>query len=221
MAGVNTYVKGLKTVAQIIGAATTVVGAAGTLKDSVQPVLDSDEGKVAVGKAKGAIVGIADKAISAKGSFLDARKAKKEERDFAKALKEAQQTVLVNASRSIPMKDYLKLRGNSETAAAVISAGLFDSPGCFAIATYAKFDFDSDLTDYTGVYVGAGPNVGDAIDLACSRAGSPDVYADVKYEQNVHLYVYPCAADELDTKKSALVDLLQAEQSYNAPINEG
>ena len=217
MAGVNAYVKGLKTVAQIIGAATTVVGAAGTLKDSVQPVLDSEEGKVVAGKTKGAIVGIADKAISAKDSFLDARKVKREERDLAKALKEAQQTVLVNASRSIPMKDYLKLRGNSETAAAVTSAGLFDSPGCFAIATYAKFD----LTDYTGVYVGAGPNVGDAIDLACSRAGNPDVYADVKYEQNVLLYVYPCAADKLDTKKSALEDLLQAEQSYNAPISEG
>lgn len=128
MAGVNAYVKGLKTVAQIIGAATTVVGAAGTLKDSVQPVLDSEEGKVVAGKTKGAIVGIADKAISAKDSFLDARKVKREERDLAKALKEAQQTVLVNASRSIPMKDYLKLRGNSETAAAVTSAGLFDSP---------------------------------------------------------------------------------------------
>ena len=105
MAGVNAYVKGLKTVAQIIGAATTVVGAAGTLKDSVQPVLDSEEGKVVAGKTKGAIVGIADKAISAKDSFLDARKVKREERDLAKALKEAQQTVLVNASRSIPMKD--------------------------------------------------------------------------------------------------------------------
>ena len=43
----------------------------------------------------------------------------------------------------------------------------------------------------------------------------------MKYEQNVLLYVYPCAADELDTKKSALEDLLQAEQSYNAPISEG
>ena len=63
--------------------------------------------------------------------------------------------------------------------------------------------------------------MGDAIDLACSRAGNPDVYADVKYEQNVLLYVYPRAADELDTKKSALEDLLQAEQSYNAPISEG
>lgn len=221
MAGVNTYVKGLKTAAQIIGAATTVVGAAGTLKESVQPVLDSDEGKIAAGKAKGTIAGIADKAISAKDSFLDARKVKKEERDLAKALKEAQQTILVNASRSVPMKDYLKLRGNSEAAVAAVSAGLFDSPGCFAIATYTKFDFDSDLTDYTGVYVGAGVDVGKAIDLACSRAGNPDVYADVKYEQNVHLYVYPCAADELDAKRSALVDLLQAEQSYNAPIDEG
>lgn len=217
MAGVNTYVKGLKTAAQIIAAATTVVGAAGTLKDSVQPALDSDEGKIAAGKAKDAIAGIADKAMSAKDSFLVSRKAKRDERDLAKALREAQQTVLANASCSIPMKEYLKLQSSGKTAAAVISSGLFDSPGCFAIATYAKFDFDNDLTDYTGVYVGAGVDVGSAIDFVCSRAGDPDVYADVKYEQNVHLYVYPCAIDELDVKKSALSDLLQAEQSYNAP----
>lgn len=221
MSGVNTYVKRLKTAAQILGAVTTVIGAAGTLKETVQPALDSNEGKVAADKAKGAIAEIADKTLSAKDSFFDARKAKKEERDLAKALKEAQQAVLENASRIISMRDYLKLQSNSETAVTAISAGLFDSPGCFAIATYSKFDFDNDLTDYTGVYVGAGAEVGKAIDHACSRAGNPDIYADVKYEQNVHLYVYPCAVGELDIKKSALMDLLQAERTYNAPIDEG
>ena len=220
MAAVNAYVKGLKTAAQIIAAATTVVGAVGSLKDSVRPVLDSEEGKEVADKAKGAIAGIADKAASARDSFFDSRRAKKEERDLARALKQAQQTVLVNASRSVPVKEYFKLRDGGREAAAVVSSGLFDSPGCFAIATYSKFDFDNDLTDYTGVYVGAGANVGEAIDLACSRSGNPDVYADVKYEQNVHLYLYPCTLGELENKRSALCDLLQADQSYNASSDE-
>lgn len=109
MAAVNAYVKGLKTAAQIIAAATTVVGAVGSLKDSVQPVLDSEEGKEVADKAKGAIAGIADKAASARDSFFDSRRARKEERDLARALKRAQQTVLVNASRSVPVKEYFKL----------------------------------------------------------------------------------------------------------------
>lgn len=213
----NKYVKGLKTAAQIISAVTTVLGAAGTLKDSVQPVLESDEGKAAAEKAKGTIGGIAGKALAAKDSFTDARRAKKESKDLARALREAQQLVLSGASQTMSMKEYMKLRHNNDAAASVVAVGLFNMPGCFVVATYAKLDFDNDLTDYLGVYVGSGSSVGEAIDRACSRFGNADVYADIKYEQNVHLYVYPCALEELGDKEAALSDLLQAELSYNAP----
>ena len=212
----NKYVKGIKTAAEIIGAVGTVIGAAGTLKDTVQPALESEEGKAVVEKAKGKVGGIAGKVVGVKDSFVDARKAKKEEKDLAKALKEGQQTVLVSASRSVPVKEYLKLRQENDAAAAIVAAGFYNAPGCFAIATYSKLDFDKDLTDYLGVYVGSGENVGKAIDLACSRFGNADVYADIKYDQNVHLYVYPCTAEELEVKEAALAGLLQAELSYNA-----
>lgn len=217
MTSINPYVKGLKTAAQIIAAVTTVIGAAGNLKDSVRPVLESEDGKKAAEKARGAFSGIVDRAENARDSFLNSRKAKQEEKEFAKNLKNAQQTVLANASRSIPIKEYLKLQEGDKAAASIVAVGLFDSPGCFALATYSKFDFDNDLTDYIGVYVDGGENVGEAICHACSRSGNPDVYADVKFEQNVHLYVYPCTSEELPTKMAALADLLQAEMSYNAP----
>ncbi|MBE5710894.1 MAG: hypothetical protein EGQ84_00635 [Slackia sp.] len=44
--------KGIENSRRDIGAATTVISAAETLKDSAQPVLNSDEDKVATEKAK-------------------------------------------------------------------------------------------------------------------------------------------------------------------------
>ena len=46
------HTKGIENSRRDIGAATTVISAAETLKDSVQPVLNPDEDKVATEKAK-------------------------------------------------------------------------------------------------------------------------------------------------------------------------
>ena len=218
---------GLKTAAQIIGAVTTVVGAAGDLQEIVQPVMESDEGKAAVAKgkqavndilqkaatAKGAVGGIAGKAANAKSSFDDARAAKKEEKELAKQLKKAKKIVLERASQSVTYKDFSKRREEDGAAAIALARGLYGGAGCFVIATYAALDFDKDLTDYLNIYVGQGENLGEAIEHACSREGDPDVYADVKYKQNVRIYSYPCVSNELDEKYAALQGIFYSQTS--------
>ena len=218
---------GLKTAAQIIGAVTPVVGAAGDLQEIVQPVMESDEGKAAVAKgkqavndilqkaatAKGAVGGIAGKAANAKSSFDDARAAKKEEKELAKQLKKAKQIVLESASQSVTYKDFSKRREEDGAAAIALARGLYGGAGCFVIATYAALDFDKDLTDYLNIYVGQGENLGEAIEHACSREGDPDVYADVKYKQNVRIYSYPCVSNELDEKYAALQGIFYSQTS--------
>lgn len=218
---------GLKTAAQIIGAVTTVVGAAGDLQEIVQPVMESDEGKAAVAKgkqavndilqkaatAKGAVGGIAGKAANAKSSFDDARAAKKEEKELAKQLKKAKQIVLESASQSVKYKDFSKRREEDGAAAIALARGLYGGAGCFVIATYAALDFDKNLTDYLNIYVGQGENLGEAIEHACSREGDPDVYADVKYKQNVRIYSYPCVSNELDEKYAALQGIFYSQTS--------
>lgn len=218
---------GLKTAAQIITAVTTIVGAAGGLQEAVQPVMDSEEGKAAVEKgkravseilqkaatAKDTVSEIASKAASAKNSYEDARIAKREEKAFAKQLKEARQIVLQSASQSISHKDFIKHRKENGVAAVALAAGLYGGAGCFIIATYAALDFDKDLTDYLNIYVGQGENLGEAIERACSREGDPDVYADVKYKQNVRIYSYPCVPNELDEKYAALQGIFYTQTS--------
>lgn len=210
MAQQNKYVAGIKTAAQIIGAVSTVVGAAGGLKETVQPALESEGAQAAVSKAKGALGGIAHKATSAKDSVTESLKSKKEEKNLAKQLKEARQTVLESASQTFTYKEYVKTVSKTGLAAAALSTGLFASPGCFAIATYSSLDFDKDLTDYSYIYVGSGSVLGEAVESACSRDGDPDVYADVKYKQNVHIYLYPCLETEMPAKLEALQQLFSA-----------
>ena len=75
-----------------------------------------------------------------------------------------------------------------------------------------------DLTDYHGVYVGKDEVVGDGIAWAISRAGCPDIYADIKYKQNVVIYIFSCPADELKYRQNALIEVLGALDSYNMPL---
>lgn len=227
VANADTIGAALKTAAEIIAAVTTVVGAAGGLQKAVQPVMESNEGKAAVAKgkqavggilqkaatAKGAVGEIAGKAASAKSSYDDARAAKKEEKELAKQLKKAKQIILESASQSITYKDFSKQREEDGAAAIALARGLYGGSGCFVIATYTALDFDKDLTDYLNIYVGQGENLGEAIERACSREGDPDVYADVKYKQNVRIYSYPCVPNELDEKYAALQGIFYTQTS--------
>lgn len=214
--------KGLEAAAKIIGTTTAVLKAADELKNSSQcsAVLESDGARDAAQKAKEALGGVAkkvgdatdavgnamEKASEAKGARNDAKMLKKQEKELAKQLKAARQAVLEGASQIVTYKEFSKRQSDLDNGWV---AGPFEGPGCFVLATYAALDFDKDLTDYLNVYVGKGSLLKDAITLAASRDGDPDVYADVKYKQNVHVYAYPCVEDDIDEKYEALLNLFQ------------
>lgn len=140
------------------------------------------------------------------------------EEEAAKAIKEARQTVLKSADLQTTVPKLVERLSTDDDEALALFMKVLDSPGCFVIATYGKLDLDRDLTDYHGVYVGKSEVVGDGIALAISRAGCPDVYADIKYKQNVVIYIFNCPADEMKYRSNALMEVFGALESYNMPI---
>ena len=56
------------------------------------------------------------------------------------------------------------------------------------------------------MFIGKADNAAQGVDLAISREGDPDVYADVKYKQNVHIFVYNCLPEELEGQYASLVE---------------
>lgn len=212
--------KGLKTTAEVIAAVTAVIGVAGDLKESVRPIADSEEGQAVAGKAKDAFGSIKGKAAAAKDSVGGAvrntaslraerevrRAAAREEKELAKQLKRARQLVLEGASRKTSFKEFAKERREGAQTPA-LAAGLYSGPGCFVVATYPGLDFDRDPAGYLYAHVGKGEALGDAIELACSRDGDPDLYADVKYRQNVRVFAYPCMGTAMEEKHAALLAL--------------
>jgi len=111
---------------------------------------------------------------------------------------------------------------NSEDdAVRLANLGVLDSSGCFVIATYGKFDRGGDPTDYRGIFVGKAECVGDGIAQTIAPSGNADVYADIKYKQNVWVYVFTSVPEKLDEKYEALVELLEARDSYNREQETG
>ena len=97
----------------------------------------------------------------------------------------------------------------------IVGLGVLDLPGCFAMARYGKIELIKDPTSYTGIYVGKDACVGEGIARTIAPTGNADVYADIKYKQNVWVYVFTCPTDKLDEKYDALVQLFAAGESYN------
>ena len=204
---------------QVIEAAGAVVEAANILIEQVKPLVgDVDMQAVtngikagANGVAKGAgeaVGGASEKAGAlfakfgdAKNDFVESLAQAKGEKELKKAIRDARQSVLENSTMTITVADMLKAK---EKADGSVVGPINNMPGCFVIATYKKLDFDKDLTDYIGLYIGRADNVSEGIQKAISREGDPDVYADVKYKQNVHIYVYNCRPEELDTLAASL-----------------
>lgn len=139
--------------------------------------------------------------------------------EAARALDEARQIVLKSADMrtSLP-KLSERLSGTDKEVAECLR--VLDAPGIFAIATYGKLDLDLNFTNYRGIYVGKAENVGDGLATAISRAGNPDVYADIKYRQNVLVFIFNCDASELRYRSKVLIEVLGADKSYNRPIEE-
>ena len=232
--------KGGTDLTALIEAASVAVAAANALLKEAKPILDNVDteavaemakatmqtaaqgagkaGKAAKGAAKGAadsaadtVSGIFTKLGEAKDGIFEDLAKTKGEKELKNAIKTARQTVLENATTTITVSDLAKAKEKAgESAIGPIS----DMPGCFVIATYKKMDFDKDLTDYIGIYVGRADNAAVGVDLAMSRDGDADVYADVKYKQNVHIYVFNCMPADLDERYLALMQTFTDERLY-------
>lgn len=220
-------------VIKVIEAAGTVVSAANILMEQAKPLMEDVDVKAmadslkatAASAAKGAgtaaasasgeaanrVGALFNKLGDAKDEFVEGMAQAKSEKELRKAIKDARQSVLENATTRITVADLAKAR---EKAASTGVGPINTMPGCFVIATYKKLDFDKDLTDYIGLFVGKAENVSDGVDKAISREGDPDVYADVKYKQNVHVYVYNCMPEDTDHLFESLTETFSDAAEY-------
>ena len=174
--------------------------AADVAKKAAEAAADgADKAKGAFDDVAKTLGGLADKAAGAKDRLVNENARKKAEKDLERAIREVRQSVLENATTTISVADLLKAK---EKAASI--GPINTMPGCFVIATYRKMDFDKDLTDYLGIYVGKAENASSGVEAAISREGDPDVYADVKYKQNVHVFVYNCLPEDLEQQYAGL-----------------
>ena len=159
-------------------------------------------------KAKDAVVNLADD----QRSNLERRKL---EQEMLKAVHDSRRKVLESATITFSMRQLADQLGAKNEGGAIAGLGVLDLPGCFAIARYGKVDLRKDPTAFTGIYVGKDACVGDGIARTIAPTGNADVYADIKYKQNVMVYVFTCSAEALDEKHEALVQLFAAGESYN------
>ena len=222
--------KGSKDAQAVIDAAALIVTTAAGLMKEAKPILDSidtdavaeklriatkaaaenaDKAKAAAGEAGDEI---RSKLAGTKDKILESLASAKGEKELKKAIREARQSVLENAMTTITVTDLKKAKEKSEKTGI---GPIGDMPGCFVIATYKKMDFDKDLTDYTGIFVGKALNAEEGVEEAISKAGNPDVYADVKFKQNVHVYVYNCLPEQLDGRYENLMQTFAGDESYN------
>ena len=224
--------KSQKDIIKVIEAAGAVVGAANILIEQVKPLVGEVDVQAvakgikagADGVAKGAseaVGGAAEKAGSllaklgdAKDELAESLAQARSEKELKKAIRDARQSVLENATTTITVADMLKAKEKAEETGV---GPINNMPGCFVIATYKKHDFDKDLTDYISLYIGRAGNVSAGVEKAIGREGDPDVYADVKYKQNVHVYVYNCLPEELDRLSENLNQTFRDAQDEGLP----
>ena len=159
------------------------------------------------------------KARDAVTDFADDQKTnfeyRKLERQMLKAVHDLRRKVLEGATMKLSVKQLAEELASSAEDNVMAGLGVLDLPGCFAIARYAKFELGKDPTGYTGIYVGKDKCVGEGIARTIEPTGNADVYADLKYKQNVWVYVFTCPAAKIDEKYDALVQLFAAGDSYN------
>jgi len=207
----------------VVEAANKLLGQAKPLLEDVDAVAVAGKAKVAANVAKDKAGGVVEavaaavgKAGANKDALLEAIRNSKNEKELAKIIKKTKQVTLESAPTKLTIAEFVKKTAAAAESLEVAAVNPFGYCGYYAIATYKKLDFDKDLTDYVGVFVGKGTDVGQSILWDISRKGNPDVYADVKYKQNVHVYIYNCQSEELEDKYESLCEVLQAQESYNA-----
>lgn len=222
--------KGSKDAEALIDAAALIVTTASMLIQEAKPILESIDTEALAEKleiaskaasesaervkeaAGGASDEVRQKLAVVKEGVVENLATAKDEKELKKAIKQARQSVLENATTRITVTELRKAKEKpDDTGIGPIN----DMPGCFVIATYRKIDFDKDLTDYTGVFVGHAENAAEGVEKAISKNGNSDVYADVKFKQNVHVFVFNCLPDRIDERYESLLQTFAGDESYN------
>ncbi len=220
----------MNNVAEIANAATKAINAgaetAGAAAETLSPVAKkvTSAGAEAGEKVKDA----AGKAFSGASKRVgklfdgasDAVKNAQDARAREKALLEARQQVLAGASASLSAADFEK-----NWSQAIESNGLMPLkiPGYYAIATYKGKPARDGAAKYTGLFMGRSEDMGASIHRHLNGDGNPDVYADMKYGQYVHVYSY-ADFDDTDDNNETLLGFslaLGANESYNARVLDG
>lgn len=213
----------VKRVPDVAPAAAKIANAA---REKAPAVLESGAQKAsqavkgasyAAGRVSGRAMVAAQSAVSAVGSILPA-KALAEARKSAsphvdKARAEARQNVLAKASINLSAQQFLANWGSlsSDTS----EGGFLDFGGCYVIATYAKPIKRENFAAFRDVFVAETANLGQAVRSDLTGSGSADIYADLKYGKTVHVFIYPCAAEQRSELARSLIVALDADTSYN------
>ena len=188
-------------------------------EESQLNALAPGEGAVVPNKPQIAIPAFLKKAMDDAVGFADEQKSnferKKLEMEMLKAVQDSRRKVLESATIKLSVKQLAEQLASDKESGPIVGLGVLDLPGCFAMARYGKIELIKDPTSYTGIYVGKDACVGEGIARTIAPTGNADVYADIKYKQNVWVYVFTCPTDKLDEKYDALVQLFAAGESYN------
>lgn len=165
------------------------------------------------GAAKSAAGAVGDAASQVTGTVGDRVRTASDKRAQEKARLEARRTLLDGAGTRMPVERFLE---NWELQKTVSGAeGYLDFAGCYAIATYGRAVKKDDYSEYRDIYVSKSNRMGSSIFDDLSGRGNPDVYADVKYKQDVYVLLFPCEESRLDQLEHSLVVALDADASYN------
>ncbi len=160
----------------------------------------------AVASAAGAAKGNAVRAASsAKGRVAGAVKGAADKRKEKLSQAEARRRLLEYAPVKVTAADLARA---SESDLDVISQGFLHYPGCYVAVTYGAAGKGKDLAKYREAYVFYAEDMGAAMVADIEGRGSCDVYADVKYDQDVAFFLYPCNAEDADGLMGSLVEVL-------------
>ena len=201
-------------VKRAIDEASKALSAAQQLVGNAKDLVRADE---AFEKARNTALA-ATSIMAKKDETPEEQAARKAAHEAAKAIVRTRQAVLEAADTRTSLDKLGDRLTSKDDAVVAKTLKLLEESGCFVIATYGKLDLDTNLTDYKGVYVGKAECVGDGLARAISRGGNPDVYADIKFKQNVQVYIFGCIPEELDDTCDALIEVLGAADSYNMPV---
>ena len=199
--------------------------------------------KGAAGKAAGVAgkaAGVAGMAAGAAGSVAHGAAEKVKDaaasREEEKARREARRVVLEGAGVRLTPEKFFEnwnqhafvaqsgasaaegvatLDPASHPQASAAVSGYLAYPGCYVVLTFGRGVKQDDYGKFRDVFVGASANMGAAIRADFVGLGDPDVYADVKYKQDVRVLVFPCAEENIDRLRQSLIVALDADMSYN------